>query len=304
MALSQRERPADAVGPVEQAIVEEGGQQAGEASPATRRWRNAGLFICLVWLAVVIVCAVFASWLPIQSPQSIAPINRLQGPSTAHLLGTDQLGRDVLSRTIFGARVSLVVAVVSLAIGVFLGGTAGVIAGFTRGRIETVIMWTVDVVLSFPALVLVIALTAFVGRSLTNISLILGFLSVPVYARLARAQTLSVSSEEFVLASRATGATRSRTLWREITPNVVPSLLAYGFIAMSLTIVVEGTLSFLGLSVQAPTPSWGGIIADGQHYLDAAPFLVLIPSAVLCATVLALNISGEIFRRRYETHGA
>jgi peptide/nickel transport system permease protein len=280
----------------------------GLSKQLSRSWqnlltKNIALGICLFWLTVVVVCAVTASWLPIQSPKALDPINRLQGPSGAHLLGTDQLGRDVLSRAIYGARVSLIVAIVSFAVGVVIGGSAGVIAGFLRGKVEAVIMWIVDVLLSFPALVLLIALVAYLGRSLTNVSLVLGFLSIPVYARLARAQTLSVSNSEFVLASLATGARKSRTLWREITPNVVPSILAYGFIAMSLTIVVEGTLSFLGLSVAAPTPSWGGIIADGQQYLSEAPYLVLIPSAILCVTVLSLNISGEILRRRYESHG-
>jgi peptide/nickel transport system permease protein len=261
------------------------------------------LGVCLGWLAVVVIGAIGASWLPVENPNTIDPLHRLEAPTGFHPFGADHLGRDILSRIVFGARVSIVVALVSFAIGIVIGGTAGVAAGYLRGRTEGVIMWLTDVVLSFPALVLLIALVAYTGRSLANISVVLGFLAIPVYTRLTRAHTLSVASEEFVLAAKAGGAGRLRILWREITPNVLPSILAYGFIAMSLTIVVEGTLSFLGLSVSEPTASWGGLIADGQHYLKEAPFMVTIPSAVLCLTVLALNLSGEMLRRRYESNG-
>jgi peptide/nickel transport system permease protein len=268
-----------------------------------RRWReNVGLYVCLGWLAVVVICAICAPWFPgLKGPKDIDPFNRLQGPTMAHCFGTDELGRDLFSRVVYGCRVSIVVAVVSLAIGLVVGGGIGLVAGYFRGRVEAVIVWASDVMLSFPALVLLIALVAYTGRSLMHISLAIGFLAIPVYTRLARAHTLSIAGEEFVIAARASGAGRVRVLWREVLPNVLPSILAYGFIAMSLTIVVEGTLSFLGLSVSAPTPSWGGLIADGQHYLREASSMVILPSIVLCITVLALNIAGETLRRRYES---
>jgi peptide/nickel transport system permease protein len=270
-----------------------------------RRFRdNLGLWLCFGWLAVVVVCALAASRLPgVRAPNVIDPFNRLKGPSRAHWFGTDEIGRDIFSRVVYGARVSVVVAVVSLAIGLIVGGSFGLVAGYFRGRIERTVIWGTDVLLSFPALVMLIALVAYTGRSLAHISLAIGFLAIPVYTRLARAYALNTSGEEFVTAARASGASRLRVLWREVVPNVAPSMLAYGFIAMSLTIVVEGTLSFLGLSVSAPTPSWGGLIADGQHYLREASTMVIIPSVVLCVTVLALNLAGETLRRRYEEGG-
>lgn len=306
MSLPQTDTPAQQVvdAPLSPVAAVDATAETSTLSRRRKGLRGLGLIICLSWLTLVVVCAVLASWLPIQDPSAIDPINRLQSPSPDHFFGTDQLGRDVLSRVIFGSRVSAVVAVVALLIGVLFGGTIGIVAGFLRGRVEALIMWCIDVLLSFPALVLLIALVAYLGRSLTNISLAVGFLAIPVYARIARANTLSVGRAEFVLAARAAGSGKVRTLWREITPNVLPSILAYGFIAMSLTIVVEGTLSFLGLSVSAPTSSWGGLIADGQHHMGASPHLVIIPAGILCATVLALNLAGETFRQRYESHGS
>jgi peptide/nickel transport system permease protein len=258
------------------------------------------LALCITWLVVVIFGAITAPWLPIQDPEEIAPIDRLQGPSGQHWFGTDELGRDIFARAVWGARVSLIVAVASAAIGLVIGGGIGIVAGYLRGRTDTVISWVMDVILSFPGLVLLIALVAYTGGGLLNICTALGLLSIPVFARLARAHSLSVGREEFVLAARASGAGRRRVLWREIMPNVLPALSAYALVAMSLAIVVEGGLSFLGLSVSAPTPSWGGLIANGQNFLRESTSGVLIPSAVLCVTVLSLNVIGERARRRYE----
>ncbi len=268
------------------------------------RWRSIPIALCLLWLGIVVFGAIAANWLPLDDPDAVHPVDRLQGPSTEHWFGTDQLGRDLFSRVVYGSRVSLVVALASFAIGLTVGGALGIVAGYLRGPVDAVISWLTDVVLSFPALVLLIALVAYTGGGLLNICLALGFLAIPVYARLTRAHALSVGSEEFVLAARATGAGRIRVLWREVMPNVLPAVLAYGLVAMSLAIVVEGSLSFLGLSVSAPTPSWGGLVADGQKYLRQQTNMVIIPSVVLCLTVLALNVVGENYRRRYEVGDA
>ena len=293
------------LGPGAQPATEPRRQESQETGVVRRRGllRRVPIWLCYAWLATVLVCAVFAELLPVDDPEAIDPINRLQGPSWAHLFGTDTLGRDLLSRVVYGARVSVVVAVASLALGLTIGGALGIVAGYMRGKIDGIASWTVDVVLSFPALVLLIALVAYTGGGLMNISLALGFLAIPAYARIARAHTMAISSEEFVLAARASGATRTRVLWREVLPNVLPALLAYGLIAMSLVIVIEGNLSFLGLSVSAPTPSWGGLIADGQNYIRDSPTNVIIPATVLCITVLALNVAGEQLRRRFEVGG-
>jgi peptide/nickel transport system permease protein len=262
-------------------------------------------WIAVTWIALVLLCAVFAGFLPIPSPSDVAPLERL-GPlgTPGHPLGTDDLGRDVLARMIFGARVSVTVSVVSVLLGAGLGVPAGMVAGYWRGRAETVIMFLSDVILSFPALILLLALVTFVGQSLTVIAVILGCLAIPTYTRIARANTLATAGRSFVLAARALGAKDARILVHEVFPNVLPPLLAYGLIAMGVVIVVEGSLSFLGLSVQAPIPSWGGLIAQGQHYLEDAPHIVLIPSATMLLTVLALNFMGDVVRQAYDVRDA
>jgi peptide/nickel transport system permease protein len=260
-------------------------------------------WVSVAWIVLMVFGAVFAGVLPLQ-PDAIDPFNRLAPiGSPGHLLGTDELGRDMLARIVYGARVSLTVGAASVTVGLTVGGLVGMIAGFRRGWLERVIMWLVDVLLSFPALVLLIAIVAFVGHSLLTISLAIGFTSIPVYARLARAHTLTVAERDFVVAARAAGGRWSRILWREIMPNVVPPLFAYGLIAVAAVIVVEGSLSFLGLSVSVPTPSWGGIIAEGVTYMSQDPAIVLLPSGVMCLTVLALNLAGDTLRRRHETFG-
>jgi peptide/nickel transport system permease protein len=288
------------VAPVIEAVTE----SAPDEAPRRSVLRSVPLALCFVWLGLVAFGAIAADWLPLDSPEAVHPAQRLQDPSTAHWFGTDQLGRDIFSRVVYGSRVSLIVALSSFGIGLAIGGILGIVAGYLRGPVDAVISWLTDVVLSFPALVLLIALVAYTGGGLLNICLALGFLAIPVYTRLTRAHALSVGSEEFVLAARATGAGRVRVLWREVMPNVLPPVLAYGLVAMSLAIVVEGSLSFLGLSVSAQTPSWGGLIADGQKYLRQQVSMVIIPSAILCVTVLALNVAGEHYRRRYEVGDA
>ena len=268
----------------------------------TLRGRGITFWVSVSWLALVIFGAVFASVLPLDSPTDADPFNRLLPVgASGHFLGTDHLGRDVLARVVYGSRVSLIVGASSLVIGLLAGGSLGMVAGFIRGRVERLIMWAVDVVLSFPALVLLIALVAFVGRSLANISFALGFLAIPIYARLARAHTLAIGEREFVKAARSIGCSNWRILRRDVLPNVLPALLAYGFIAIGVTIVVEGSLSFLGLSVSAPTPSWGGLIAGGQDFMQEDAALVLIPASVMCLTVLALNMAGDSLRRGRES---
>jgi peptide/nickel transport system permease protein len=252
-----------------------------------------GFWLSVGWITLVVLAAIFASVLPIRSPTATNAVERLMAPgSHGYLLGSDTLGRDVLSRLIYGSRVSLVVGASSVIIGVVVGATIGMVAGYVRGTVEQVVMWALDVILSFPALVLLIAVVAFAGHSLRTIALVLGFIGIPIYARLARAHTLAVADREFVLAARAIGVRTSRILLRDIVPNVMPAV-----------IVVEGSLSFLGLSVSAPTASWGGLIAEGQPFLQQDPSFVLIPSLVMCLTVLSLNLAGDTMRRRHEASG-
>jgi peptide/nickel transport system permease protein len=277
----------------------------GEALVPTtgRRRRGQGVVFWLAsgWLAFVAFVAVTASWLPLADPEDQNLGNKLARPgSSGHLLGTDGLGRDILARLAFGARVSLIIGLTAVAIGMVVGGSLGLLVGYLRGRIEAVTMWAVNVVLAFPGLVLLLALVAYVGQSLLAITLVVGFLSVPTYARVARATTLAVAQREYVLAARALGASRRRIILGEILPNVVLPVAAFGLVALGVVIVLEGSLAFLGLSVKTPDPTWGSMIAEGRRHLDRTTHLSLVPSVVMFLTVLAVNFVGDALRSRFD----
>lgn len=274
---------------------------AVDDAPRTRR-RDLGMIAALAWVAIVIFMAVFANVLPFDDPLELdpSPTAARSGFSSDHLLGADQLGRDLLSRVAHGARVSLLVGFVATGFAVAIGGTMGLVAGFFRGKVETLIMAAVDIMLSVPALILAIALTAFLGASLRNVILAIAILAVPAFARMSRAQALSVSEREFVRAARSLGARRSRILLFEVAPNIAPSILAYGLIIVAVAIVVEGSLSFLGLGVPPPDPTWGGMISAGKDDLGSSPHISLVPAAVMFVTILALNVAGEKLRRRFD----
>lgn len=223
----------------------------------------------------------------------------LEAPSWAHPLGTDALARDTFARAIHGSYVSVTVAVVSVMCGVILGGLLGSLAGFVRGKTETGMMAMLDVVLAFPALVLLLALISiFEVRSLFVISFVIGVLSIPAYTRVSRANSLAISNREFVTAAEAIGTKKWKILWREIIPNVLPTLLAYAMVAAAAVIVVEGALSFLGLSVQLPQSTWGNMINQARRDIKVNFGQVLYPALILTFTVLALNQVGDFFQRR------
>jgi peptide/nickel transport system permease protein len=269
-----------------------------------RRGFGLGFWLATGWLVVVLICAVFADLLPVKDPLTPDVLNKLAFPGEVGVLGTDGLGRDTLARLVHGARVSVTISLVAVAIGMVAGGFIGIITGYFRGKIDAILMTLVNIVLAFPAIVLLLIMLAFVGRSLVAISLLIGFLGIPIYARVARATTLAVAEREFVRASRTMGAKNTRVLLREVLPNVVLPVAAFGLIAMGLVIVVEGTLAFLGLSVQQPAPTWGGMIFDGKRYLEEAPHVVLIPSIAMFLTVLSLNLVGDSLRTRFDVRGS
>jgi len=277
---------------------------AEPAEPVRRQGRGIGFWLAVTWLAIVVICAAFANWLPVGDELKPHVIDKLSTPSASYPLGTDGLGRDILARLVHGARVSVVVGLTAVGVGMFVGGTLGTIAGYVRGWFETLLMAAVNVILAFPGLVLLLVLLAYVGQSLGVISLVIGLLSIPIYTRVARANTLAIAQREFVLAAHTMGAGRLRILVREIAPNVIMPVLAFGLVAMGVVIVLEGALAFLGLSVEAPTPTWGGMIAEGKRHLSTAPHVALIPSATMLLTVLSLNFVGDVFRRRYDVREA
>jgi peptide/nickel transport system permease protein len=266
-------------------------------SPVRKQRRVGALFACAVgWIALIGLAAIFADLLPIASPTDMDLLARRAPPGGTHLLGADHLGRDELSRLIHGGRVSLTVGLLAPVIGVLIGGCLGMLAGYFRGRLETLAVGGVDVLLAFPPLVFALAVTAYLGQSVLNITLVIGVLGIPAFTRVSRAVTLSLSEREFVVAARALGATHARILIRELLPNVALPLLAFFLLGVAVTIVVEGALSFLGLGVPPPTASWGSMIGEGRESLDIAPWLAFLPAGFMFATVLAFNVVGDTLR--------
>jgi peptide/nickel transport system permease protein len=259
-----------------------------------------GYYIACVWLGAVVLAAIFAPLLPLWDPTIPDYKNVFGGITPQHWLGGDTLGRDTFSRVVYGARASLLVGICAVVLGALVGGTLGMVAGYFGGRTERVLTWIADVVLAFPGLVLIIAMVAILGASLTNLIIGLAILSVPTFIRLTRATTLVVAQREYVQAARAYGCRPLRIIMREIAPNVVLPVAAYAFIMVGVFIVVEGSLSFLGLGIPPPTPSWGGMIASGRAELLRYPHISLFPAAVMFLTVLSINYIGERTRKQFE----
>ncbi|MDF1736923.1 MAG: ABC transporter permease [Minwuia sp.] len=253
----------------------------------------------LAWLILISFAAIFAPWIGIQDPDSLDFINLQAPPNDAHVLGTDHLGRDVLARVIYGARVSLVVGFCAPVVGMLLGLPIGMIAGYFGGRVDGFIVGCIDTFLAVPGLVLLLLFSLIFGGSLLVVTVSLGLLFIPIFSRISRAATLSFKSSEFVLAARTIGANDFNILVRELLPNVVLPVLAFGLVAVAGAIVVEGALSFLGLSVPAPHPSWGGMIAGGREHLEESPHISVFPAIVMFLTVLSFNLVGDTLRSRF-----
>jgi peptide/nickel transport system permease protein len=281
---------------------------AADAAVQGRRRKRGGKlgfggWLCIFWLVLITASAILAPVLPIKAPDDpdfLVPKNAEIG-TEGHLLGTDENGFDILSRLIWGGRVSLVVGVAVLAVGLVIGGGTGLVAGFMRGRTESVLMSIVDIFLAFPALLFLIAIVAFLGKDLPNILVGICLVSIPYFARISRAITLTYAQREFVLAAEAAGASRRRILVREVLPNVVLPLLAFGLLAVAIAIVAYGSLSFLGLT-DPNTVDWGGMINQGRNALqiDGVAHPALLPATMLFLTVLAVNFLGERFRRVFD----
>jgi peptide/nickel transport system permease protein len=250
-----------------------------------------------VMITVFVVCAIFAPWIAPQDPAYIDLPSRLMGPSPAHWFGTDELGRDILSRIIYGARISMLVGTcvvaVSLTLGLILGSLAGYYGGFLDRFLNVVVM---NAFMSFPGILLAIAFVAFLGPGLFNLVLALSIGGWVGYARLVRAQVLAVREREFVEAARALGASDVRIIMRHILPNIIQPVIVQAAIGMAGAILAEATMSFLGLGVPPPTASWGSMLNDGRSHLFDAPHLVLFPAAAVMLAVLSFNFIGDGLR--------
>ncbi len=251
----------------------------------------------LALLLTFVVCAVFAPWLAPQDPAQLDLTGRLVGPSGAHWFGTDELGRDILSRTLYGARISLVVAVSVVGLSLALGLVAGCVAGFYGGWIDTVLnVYVTNAFLALPGILLAIAFVAFLGPGLGNLILALAISGWVGYARLVRAQVMAVKDKEFVEAARALGASDVRILVRHVLPNIVQPLIVQAAIGMAGAVLAEATLSFLGLGIPPPAASWGSMLNDARSHLFDSPHLVVFPAMAVMLCVLSFNFIGDALR--------
>jgi len=248
-------------------------------------------------VTVFVVCAVFAPWIAPQDPAHIDLPTRLAGPSVSHWCGTDELGRDILSRLIYGSRISMLVGSCVVAASLFLGLIVGSIAGYYGGRIDRFVNVVVmNAFLSFPGILLAIAFVAFRGPGIFNLVLALSLGGWVGYARLVRAQVLAAREREFVEAARALGASDLRVIVRHILPNIIQPIIVQAAIGMAGAILAEATMSFLGLGVPPPTASWGTMLNDGRAHLFDAPHLVIFPAMAVMLAVLAFNFIGDALR--------
>ena len=278
--------------------VEHEHEEAGRPS----RWRGKlGNWIPGAMLALVVAaCFLGPLVFGLPKPTGGDVLNSyLPTGSPGHLLGTDGNGNDTLSRVLYGGRASLLIAVTVNLLGLLVGGTLGALSGQIGGAVDTLIMRVLDVLIAFPSLVLTLAVAQALGPSMRNTILALAFFSIPAFARVARAAVLRLRSLPFMAAADLCGTPRWRVLFRHLAPNIAPQVITFGMLGMGIVIIIEGALSFLGLGVPRPNPSWGNMIADGQQSLSATPGLVLWPSLALLITVLSFNLLGENLRVRW-----
>jgi len=284
--VEQAERPAAAV-----------------AKKARRRWRVTDV-LSLAWLVALALGMLLLPTLLGLDDQKTSAAERLSGPTGAHWLGTDNYGRDLLARALGGARISLLIGFGSVAVAALIGVPLGMLAGYLRGRLDATVSFVVDVILAFPGLILALALASFLGASIANVMIAILVPMAPVFVRLAKAQTMSVAGREYVEASQVIGTPTRSILRRDVLPNIREAILAYGLVSVGTAILIEGGLSFLGMGVPQPQPTWGGMINAGRVYLANDPLLVVVPAAFMLLTILSLNLLADRFMSDAAAGGA
>ena len=267
------------------------------------KMKNFKLIFGGILVLAIVALALLAPLLPIASPERNDISQELQGPSPAHRLGQDEEGRDVLSRVVYGARLSLGVAFVTVLLSMTAGSIIGLMAGYFGGKVDEAFIFVSDIFMAFPSILLIIALAAFVPPSVVNIVLVLSFVGWVSYARLVRGQVLSVKQAEYVQAAIALGYRSPRILARHIFPNVLSAVIVNATFSVAGVIIAESTLSFLGLGIPPGTPSWGAMLDSGVAFLLVAPHLSIVPGLAIMLTVLAFNFLGDGLRDWYDVRG-
>ena len=272
-------------------------QRVSELRRFFRTFVNRGVVVLgMVIIIIFIIAAAFAPFLAPYNPDKIDMNNARLQPSGNHWLGTDSLGRDTLSRVIYGARVSLMIGLVVVLFSSIVGMSLGLIAGYFGGWVHAIIMRLIDMLMAFPVLILALLVAALLGGGLVNVIWALAFAMVPIYARLMCGQAISVKENDYVLAERSTGASHIRIMLRHLAPNCFPPLIVMMTMMLGTTILAEAGLSFLGIGVQPPTPTWGNMVNDGRDYLLSNPLLSFAPGLAIMLVVYAFNMIGDGLR--------
>ena len=252
--------------------------------------------------SLILFSAIFAPWIAPYSPYDLDYVTMLQAPSAAHWLGTDEIGRDTLSRVIYGARISMQVAFIAAGIGLVFGALIGVTAAYFGGIVDMVLMRLMELLFSFPAILLAVVLMASLGTSVLNAMIAIGIVFIPGFSRLARAATEVVLREQYVESARAIGMSHTRILLREIMPNIAAPLLVEAAIAFSYAILLESALSFLGLGAQPPEPSWGNMLNTGRGFMAQSAMMSIAPGMAIFLTVIGFNFIGDGLRDALDPH--
>jgi peptide/nickel transport system permease protein len=263
-----------------------------------RRATNRLLYFAIAYLVILGAAALAAPWVAPYDPTAQNLDDRFAPPTAAHPLGTDNFGRDILSRVVFGSRSALLVGIVAVSIATTLGSAVGLAAALSGGAADNVLMLIMDGLLSFPTVLLAITVVSFLGYGVVQVMVAVGIIYSPVFARLVRAETLSVKTEGYIEASRSLGTPQAKIIFRHILPNILGKVIVQCSITFALTVVIEASLSYLGLGTQPPTPSWGLMLKDARDYLVQAPWMALYPGIVLALTVLSFNILGDTLSER------
>jgi peptide/nickel transport system permease protein len=252
--------------------------------------------VCILFLSILVLIGIFAPLLAPYNPEELFYESILEGPSKEHLLGTDSIGRDLLSRLIFGVRVTLTVSMLAVAITFFLGTLIGLVCAYVGGWVDNVLMRIMDILLALPSIILALAIVAILGPSLTNAMIAVGIASIPGFSRLIRGAALTIKSSGFVEASRSIGSSHSWILRRQFLPNVAGVLLVYTTLFIGVAILDTAALSFIGLGAQPPTPEWGTMLSEGKNYMYDAWWLSTFPGLAITLVVFAVNLLGDALR--------